>query len=203
MYHSSCLFMKIRLQQNMNHPGKRVRSGLEKWILILPVFLWMQTIACGQGKNMILIAGASIPDLFHAGIGFCVDRNVVLNVKLGNGFQREFGFFRNYTVGSDVSIYFGKESEKYKAKKWAVNSGLTFLKSESAAAVWRYLYFDNSLSYDLFLTGNVIFQPEVGVAFQLFKDRYSKPDYKPGWFGSLDINMPVIPVLGGRFRFIL
>jgi hypothetical protein len=160
-------------------------------------------IAYGQDTKVILTSGASIPDLFHAGIGFSVDRNVVLNVKLGNAFQREFGFWGTYTIGSDVSIYFGKESEKYRARKWAVNTGFTFLKDENRAAVWKYLYFDNSLSYDLFLTGNIIFQPEVGVAFQLFKERYSKPDYKPGWFGYLDINFPVIPVFGGRFRFIL
>ena len=176
-------------------------SRIKLVILLLPILL--PGLLAAQNSKIALMGGASIPDLFHAGTGIYLYENVALNFKLGTAFHGKYGFWGTYSLGSDLSFYFGRESKKQGAKQWAFNSGITYLKDESAGNIWRYIYSDSSVSYDLYVSRNVVFQPELGILFQLSKKVEEKPEYEPGWFGYLDVDLPVLPVVGARFKIFL
>ncbi|MBN1821454.1 MAG: hypothetical protein JW833_12090 [Prolixibacteraceae bacterium] len=182
----------------MTKPNKLNHITLVVIFLMVTVF----NSNCQEYKSLVF-TGVSSFDLFHSGFGFKINDNIDWNAKLGTSFNKDYGFWGTYIVGSGLSFYLDKTSEKYTRKNIAFNSNITFCKDEDFKYIWKYLFLDNSVSIDLLITKFLVCQPQVGIAVQLVKNITDKPYIFPADYKQLDNDIPFKFIFGTRIKILL
>lgn len=147
-------------------------------------------------------AGFSVPELLLAGLRFKVTDNTRLSFSVGSIPDSYYPAFNTYSITGGACFYFGKENNKQQSKRWAYNTGLSFYKDESKYYKWNYLYFNHSVSFDVYLSSSIIFQPEAGFTVELMKVEKEKPGAGQSWFSHIGPDWPVLPKPGIRFIYL-
>ena len=173
------------------------------FVFLTAVFLVSSLSGFSQSKvsKTDIQIGASIPEFVNIGVGLRTGDFSKFNIRLGNFPETDDSFLDNYTITGGFNFYFGKVNEKWNTKKWSYNPGITFFKDESKRYHWKYWFLNNSLSYDVFISKQIVFQPEFGIVIRLSETEMLKPGMSPGW--SIGPDPAVLPILGIRFRYLL
>jgi hypothetical protein len=148
-----------------------------------------------ENKNKIdLVAGASIPELYHIGVRFHYIPNARIDLNLGSDFYTgENG--RLDVVTLNHGYYFGKVNAKANQKTWSVNTGFSFLMEKNTDGGPMSMYFNLFFAKEFPITGKLFIQPELGACYFLFTHS-SDPDYV-----SLDYHMQLVPKFGLNLFF--
>lgn len=146
-------------------------------ILLLAVLLLLtgHTFAQEKTDNIDLAIGASIPELYRAGIRFHYIRNARLDFNFGSDFNDdENGIL--YSVTLNHAYYLGKPSPKANRKLWSVNSGISFLMERTPQEKSTAAYINLYLSREFPITKKLFIQPEIGASYFLFEQIVEQGD---------------------------
>ncbi len=165
-------------------------------ILILIFILSITRLANAQEtKNSVdLVAGASIPELYHIGVRYHYLPKVRIDLNLGSDFNTgENG--RLDAVTLNHGYYFGKTNLKVNQRTWSVNTGFTLLMEKNTLSEPISMYFNLFLAKEFPITSKIFIQPELGALYFLF-EHSTDPDY----IGS-GYRMRLIPKFGLNLFF--
>jgi hypothetical protein len=148
-----------------------------------------------ENKNKFdLVAGASIPELYHVGVRFHYIPNARIDLNLGSDFNTgENG--RLDAVTLNHGYYFGKTSKKVNQKTWSANTGFTLLMEKNTDGEPIGMYFNLFFAKEFPITSKIFIQPELGACYLLFVHS-SDPDYF-----SLDNHMRLVAKFGLNLFF--
>lgn len=141
----------------------------------LLLLLTGHTFAQEKTDNIDLAIGASIPELYRAGIRYHYIRNARLDFNFGSDFNEdENGIL--YSVTLNHAYYFGKPSPKANRKLWSVNSGISFLMERTPKEKSTAAYINLYLAREFPITKKIFIQPEIGASYFLFEQIVEEGD---------------------------
>lgn len=140
-------------------------------LLLLAVLVQAQETT----KNIDLVAGVSVPELYHGGIRYHYNPNARLDFNFGTNFEnRDNDRLYSYTLNH--AYYFGKINEKTSQKSWSVNTGFSLLTEKDKYDKLTHAIFNLYLAKEFPITKKLFIQPELGASYLLF-EHSSDPDY--------------------------
>jgi hypothetical protein len=145
-----------------------MKSNLQ--ILILSLLLLLTGFSYSQENklNIDLVAGASIPELYHAGVGFHYIPNASLSFNFGSDFKKNTND-RLYELTISYAYYFGKASPHVYQKLWSINSGFSFLIVNGIIEKSTVGYLNLFFARELPITKKIFIQPELGASYFIFE----------------------------------
>jgi hypothetical protein len=171
-----------------------MKNSFQILFLVLLLSLPGHTNAQGTKDKVDLVAGASIPELYHIGVRFHYIPKARIDLNLGSDFNiGENG--RLDAVTLNHGYYFGKTNQKVNHKTWSINTGFSLLMEKKTDGEPMFMYFNLFLSKEFPITSKLFIQPELGASYFLF-EHSSNPDYY-----SLDYHMRLIPKFGLNLFF--
>ena len=171
-------------------------------LLILLLLLASSTEAQEENHGANLQLGFSFPEMIHVGIGYYLNENTTVNFKIGTIPDDDYPLFNNLTFSGDLGIYFGEECEKRYVRRWSYNPGFSYVKDEINTKIWHYIFLNNSVSHDIFISNDFILQSEIGIILKLMGDVRKKPNYSSSWFSGLNVEAPsILPKVGLRSKY--
>ena len=139
--------------------------------IIIPALLLLLTGSAFAKEDKIevdLLIGASLPVLYHCGIGFHYVPNARLDINLGSDFNNDNNG-RLYELTFNHAAYFGNIDPKVHSKLWSVNSGFSFLVEQSTIEKSTAAYLNIFFAHELPVTKKLFVQPEFGASYFLFE----------------------------------
>lgn len=167
-------------------------------LALLGLFLLIgQTYAQKRNSNVDFAIGASIPELYRAGIRYHYIRNARLDFNFGSDFKNDANGVL-YGVTLNHAYYLGKPSPKANRKLLSVNSGLSFLMERTSFEKSTSAYINLFLAREFPITKKIFIQPEIGASYFLFEQIVEQGDIL-----SDGVRTKIIPKLGINLIFNL
>ncbi|MDP2889942.1 MAG: hypothetical protein Q8P34_13395 [Bacteroidota bacterium] len=132
------------------------------------LFLVGFTNAQPYNNDIDVVVGASVPGIYHAGIGLHYMPSTRLGVSFGSDFKNDENG-RLYELALIHSIYFGKPDRKIRKKLWSLNTGISFQVKQSIHEKSTAGYLDLFFVRKFPLTPKIFIQPELGASYFLFE----------------------------------
>ena len=112
--------------------------------------------------------GASVPELYHAGIRLHYIPKARFDFNFGSDFNKDDNG-RLYALTINHAYYFKKNNWRFNKALWSINSGISFLVEkgvhEKSTASYLNLYFAREIP----IAKKIFIQPELGASYFLFE----------------------------------
>lgn len=131
-------------------------------------------------KDIDLVIGVSIPELYHCGIRYHYIPNARLDFNFGSDFENDENG-RLYSATLNHAYYFGKINSKVNKKLWSFNSGVSFLIEKNIYRKITIACLNLFLAREFAITKNIFIQPELGASYFLFEHSSDVYYYSSGY----------------------